>query len=163
MTQMIKSDDERRTHRITTYLSAAEYAQLDTAFEQSDFDNFSQFHRQLLLDSQSEASRFPTIPPVNKEVAETLTIAVHANCRLIAQLEMLSLIFEQANVTDVQNKIDVAISNVTQIGELCYRWARWYRGNVNQRSVVIDIAAITLTSSELYTLADSVKNAEEAL
>lgn len=163
MTQMTKSDDERRTHRITTYLSAAEYVHISNAFEQSDFDNFSQFHRQLLLDSQNETRSFPTIPSVNKEVAETLTIAVHANCRLIAQLEMLSLLFEQTNVHDVQQKIDNALRNVTQIGELCYRWARWYRGNINERSVVIDIAAIILTSSELYTLADSVKNAEEAL
>jgi len=162
MTETIKRDDERRTHRITTYLSSPEYASLYEAFEKSDIDNFSQYHRQLLIDSLSSAENQINIPSINRDVAETLTTAVHASCRLIAQLEMFSLLSEGANFEDLQQKIANISSQVTAIGEICYRWGRWYRGNFEARSVVADIAAITLCSSELYALADSVRKAEDA-
>lgn len=162
MTETIKRDDERRTHRITTYLSSPEYTSLHEAFDKSDIDNFSQYHRQLLMNSISCSENKINIPPVNRDVADTLTAAVHASCRLIAHLEMFSLLCGKDNFEGVQHRIDNVVREVTAIGEICYRWGRWYRGNFEARSVVADIAALTLSSSELYALADFVKKAEDA-
>ena len=162
MTETRKCDDERRTHRITTYLSSTEYTSLHQAFEKSDIDNFSQYHRQLLINSLSHSENQINVPAVNRDVAEALTAAVHASCRLIAQLEMFYLLSEGAKLSDVQHKIDIAVRQVRLIGDICYRWAKWYRFNLEGRTVVAEIAALTLSSRELYALADSVKDAEDA-
>ena len=162
MTETIKRDDERRTHRITTYLSASEYNDFYSTFETSDIDNFSQYHRQVIIDSLTHSEHRFKIPQINSDVAETLTIAVHSSCRLIAQLEMFSLLSEGANFGDALQKIDDLARKISAIGEICYRWARWYREDFEAKAVVADIAAITLSSHELYVLADAVNKAEDA-
>ncbi|BFT29926.1 hypothetical protein D210916BOD24_11020 [Alteromonas sp. D210916BOD_24] len=164
MTKIKTNADERRTHRIATYLSDTEYQLLKQKFEQSDFDNFSQYHRELLLDATSNKSFAFTIPAVNEDICKSLTRTVHALSRFIAQLEMFQLIYQKSSNADIQGKIDSTLNEVRRIAGLCYTIVGWYRqNNRDEKAIIIDIASLTLTSTELYQLADDVRDAEARL
>jgi len=164
MTKIQTSADERRTHRTATYLSDSEYLLLRDRFEQSNFDNFSQFHREHLLNSVNDSQITPSMPTINEDTCNSLTKSVHALSRFIAQLEMFQLIYEKSSNEDIQNKIDNALNEVKRVADLCYTIVGWYRqNNRDEKAIVKDIASLSLTSTELFELADAVRQAEGAL
>lgn len=164
MTNIKKSDDERRTHRMITYLTDNEILQIKQKYEQSGFDNFSQYHRDVLLKSITDVPHLQSIPPASEEFAKSLTNAVHSISRFIAQLEMYQLIFQQSNNSDIQAKIADVLSEVRRIGSLCYTVVGWYRQNHrDEKSIIKSIASLTLTSDELQVLVDTVRTAESEL
>ena len=89
MTLKNTRDDERKNHRFATYLSDSESEQFRYSFEQSDFTNFSQFHRHLITKSISETESNSTIPNVNEVTSYALNETVQAICRFLSQLEKI--------------------------------------------------------------------------
>jgi hypothetical protein len=160
MTLQNMRGDERKNHRIATYLSESENTQIRNDFDQSDFINFSQYHRHLITKVISETESISTIPSVNEVTSYALNETVQAICRFLIQLEKIELSGNSPQTSELINTIN---GNILYVGDVCYRWAKWYRSDTKRRQVIKDIAELTLSSSELYTLAKAVEKSEEAL
>lgn len=65
----INNKDDRRNHRIATYLSAPENNKFQQKLVQSNYSKASEFHRSLILESLLESKSKIEVPPVNTEVA----------------------------------------------------------------------------------------------
>lgn len=152
--------DERKNHRFATYLSDSESEQFRYSFDQSDFTNFSQFHRHLITKSISETESTSTIPSVNEVTAFALSETVQAVCRFLTQLEQIEASENSPQISALINTIN---GNILYVGDICYRWAKWYRNDTQRRNIIKDIAELTLSGSELYELASLVKRAEAKL
>ncbi len=154
-------DDERRTHRITTYLSDLEVQLLRNSFEQSEFDNFSQYHRHLIMQMISIPSNTPVVHHINESTSYSLSQTVQAICRFLCELERIESSSYHNKDTEIVRLVKTIHANILYIGDVCYLWARWYRNDTHRRGVIKNIAELTLTSQELYDLAVSVKNSEK--
>lgn len=151
--------DERKNHRFATYLSDYESTLFKNAFEHSDFTNVSQYHRHLIIEAISETENTSTLPSVNEVTSYALSETLQAICRFQTKLEKLE---ESDSTPQVLELISTINGNIFYVGDICYRWANWYRSNAHRRKVIKEIAELTLSSSELYELAKTVERTEEA-
>lgn len=151
--------DERKNHRFATYLSENESILFKNAFEHSDFTNFSQYHRHLIIEAISKAESTSTLPSINEVTSYALSETLQAICRFQAKLEKLE---GSDNTPQVLELIKTINGNIFYVGDICYRLANWYRSDAHRKKVIKDIAELTLSSSDLYELAKAVERAEEA-
>jgi len=151
--------DERKNHRFATYLSEYESTLFKNAFEQSDFTNFSQYHRHLIIDAISKAENSSSLSSINEVTSYALSETLQAICRFQTKLEKLE---GSDNTPQVLELINTINGNIFYVGDICYRWANWYRSDVHRKKVIKDIAELTLSSSELYEMAKAVEKAEVA-
>jgi len=160
MTLKNTHDDERKKYRTTTYLSESENIQLRKAFKQSPFDNFSQYHRHLITKSISEPENTSEVQNVNESTSYALSETVQTICRFLTVLEKISSSPTSNNDSEVINLINTINANILYIGDLCYRWAKWYRKDAQRRQIIKDIAELTLNNNELQELAKAAELAE---
>lgn len=160
MTLKNKREDERKKHRIATYLSESENVQIRNSFEQSDFTNFSQYHRYLIISATSEIEHPSMLTAVNEATSYALSETVHAITSFLTQLEKIEAAGCPLQISELINSIN---GNVLYVGDVCYRWAKWYRDDAQRRQIIKDIAELTLSSNELVELAKTVKRTEEKL
>ncbi len=163
---MIKNDnildDERRTHRITTYFSAREVSAFKAAFKQSTIDNYSQFIRyHLLLSINEEAQANIVVPEVNKELAMELTSCVSSLNRLIADLELDALNYEAQSETEKLHKLKNIIEYVNQVDKAAWVLVHFFKGDIQQKQVIQHMAYLTLSSDELLEMAAVMMSEQE--
>ncbi len=152
--------DERKNHRFATYLSDSEREQFHRSFEKSGFSNFSQYHRHLIIESTSgNAPKTSIVPNVNEVTSYALSETLQSINRFLIKLEKIKASEDAPQVIELIKTIN---GNVFYVGDICYRWAKWFRGDVQRKQVIKDIAELTMNSSELYELAKTVENSEVA-
>lgn len=149
--------DERKNHRFATYLSDSESDQFRHSFEKSDFSNFSQYHRHLIIKAISETENSSTVPSVNEVTSYALSETLQAICRFQTKLEKIEASDSTPQVLELIRTIN---GNIFYVGDICYRWANWYRNDSQRRKVIKDIAELTLSSNELHELAKAVERTE---
>lgn len=159
MTLKNKRGDERKNHRFATYLSDTESNQFRQSFENSDFSNFSQYHRYLIVEATSETPDTSNLPSVNEVTSYALSETLQSINRFLIKLEKIKASEDAPQVIELIKTIN---GNVFYVGDICYRWAKWYRDDVQRKQVIKDIAELTMNSSELYELAKTVENSEVA-
>jgi hypothetical protein len=151
------SDDERRVHRITTYLSSREVQIIKDAFEKSTINNYSQFLRhQLLLSVNEEAKIAIVVPEVNKQLAIEFTSCVTSLNRLIADLELDALNYEEQSESEKLNKLTSVIEYVNKVDKAAWMLAHFFKGDIQRKQVIQNMAYITLSSDDLIEMAATI-------
>jgi hypothetical protein len=154
--------DERRVHRITTYLSSREVKIIKDAFEKSTIDNYSQFLRhQLLLSVNEEAKIAIVVPEINKELAIELTSCVSSLNRLIADLELDALNYEAQSESEKLNKLTSVIEYVNKVDKAAWMLAHFFKGDIQRKQVIQNMAYITLSSDDLIEMAATMISEED--
>jgi hypothetical protein len=154
MIKKITSNDERRTYRVTTYLTSLEVKKLKAAFGCSTIDIYSQFIRhQLLLSISEEAKIAIVVPEVNKELAIELTSCVSSLNRLIADLELDALNYETQSETDKLEKLKNIIEYVNKVDKAAWVLAHFFKGDFQRKQVIQNMAYLALSSDELLEMA----------
>jgi hypothetical protein len=148
------SDDERRTHRVTTYFSSREVQIIKDEFEISTIDNYSQFLRhQLLLSVNEQAKIAIVVPEINKDLAIELTSCVSSLNRLIADLELDALNYEKQSESEKLNKLNSVIEYVNKVDKAAWMLAHFFKGDIQRKQVIQNMAYITLSSDDLIEMA----------
>ncbi len=154
MTENHKNIDERRNHRITSNLSDRENDKVQEALSKSTINNMSQFIRHQLLISIDEEAKFAiVVPQVNKDLAIEMANCVSALNRLIALLEEDALSDEiQSDEIKLEN-INKVIKYVNDVDKAAWMLAHFFRGDIQRKHVIQNMALIALTSEELLEIA----------
>lgn len=162
MIKNITPTDERRVHRITTYLSSREVQIIKDAFEKSTIDNYSQFLRhQLLLSVNEEAKIAIVVPEVNKELAIEFTSCVTSLNHLIAELELDALNYEAQSESEKLHKLTSVIKYVKEVDKAAWMLAHFFKGDIQRKQVIQNMAYITLSSDDLIEMAATMISEED--
>jgi hypothetical protein len=162
MIKNITPTDERRVHRITTYLSSREVQIIKDAFEKSTIDNYSQFLRhQLLLSVNEEAKIAIVVPEVNKQLAIEFTSCVTSLNHLIAELELDALNYEAQSESEKLNKLTSVIEYVNKVDKAAWMLAHFFKGDIQRKQVIQNMAYITLSSDDLIEMAATMISEED--
>jgi hypothetical protein len=154
--------DERRVHRITTYLSSREVKIIKDVFEKSTIDNYSQFLRhQLLLSVNEEAKIAIVVPEINKELSIELTSCVSSLNRLIADLELDALNYEAQSESEKLDKLTSVIEYVKEVDKAAWMLAHFFKGDIQRKQVIQNMAYITLSSDDLIEMAATMITEED--
>jgi hypothetical protein len=157
MIKNITPTDERRVHRITTYLSSREVQIIKDEFEKSTINNYSQFLRhQLLLSVNEEAKIAIVVPEVNKQLAIEFTSCVTSLNRLIADLELDALNYEEQSESEKLNKLTSVIEYVNKVDKAAWMLAHFFKGDIQRKQVIQNMAYITLSSDDLIEMAATI-------
>jgi hypothetical protein len=154
--QKINPNEGNRQHRITTYLSATEFQDLQTALEESHFTNLSQFNRYQILNSINKQQQYViNVPEVNYQLSQDFIQCVTSFNRLVSMLELDADDYEQQAETEKLAKLTSVIGYVKEVAEAVWHFTHFIKGNIEYRDVLKNMAYLTLSSDELLEIAST--------
>jgi len=160
MTQQNKSASPKnssiRQHRVATYLSNDEYKALQKAFDDSEFTTLSQFHRYLISNGIEQNNDYLIhLSSLNYEITNDFSDCVNTLNRLVTELEILALEYEDNNETDKLDKLKSIIEYVNKVDKAMYSLVHFMQLSTEHKEAIKTVAHITLNCDDLIEIATS--------
>lgn len=149
----------KRKFNLVTKVNLDEYQNIINSFDSSGYSTVGHFIRDAILDN-CNSDKHPTlsIPKINQNTADDLAAALNDLNELMNQFDALPL----EKKDRYQEKYFGLSSNyLKKIVEASVTWTELFKGNVESKKVVMNLAALILSSSDLNKLLKFVKSREE--
>lgn len=149
----------KRKFNLVTKVNLDEYQNIINSFDSSGYSTVGHFIRDAILDN-CNSGKHPTlyIPKINQNTAEDLAAALNDLNELMNQFDALPL----EKKDRYQEKYFGLSSNyLNKIVEASVTWTELFKGNIENKKVVMNLAALILSSSDLNKLLKFVKSREE--
>lgn len=149
----------KRKFNLVTKVNLDEYQSIINCFDSSDYSTVGHFIRDAILDNcNSHKHPSLSIPAVNRSTADDLTAALNDLNELMNQFDSLPI--DKKN--RYQEKYFGLSSNyLKKVVEASMTWAELFKGNIENKKVIMNLAALILSSSDLNKLLKFAKSREE--